>query len=116
MWTFTVRLMRAPLLLKWMLIRFGMHDLRWLCPSRAKVDVVRFEYTSEDSASSAPLMLAKSTFTFDDAKQEAKRPLEIFLYDEVSASDWSFSDTLEYVASDFWLAQPVLLDDVDEVS
>ena len=80
-----------------------------------KVDVVRFEYTSEDSASSAPLMLQKSTFTFDETKGTAKRPLEIFLYDEVSNSDWSFSDTLEYVASDFWLAQPVLLDDVDEV-
>ena len=80
-----------------------------------KVDVVRFEYTSEDSASSAPLMLQKSTFTFDDTKEIEKRPLEIFLYDEVSNSDWSFSDTLEYVASDFWLSQPVLLDDVEEV-
>ena len=56
-----------------------------------KVDVVRFEYTSEDSASSAPLMLQKSTFTFDETKGTAKRPLEIFLYDEVSNSDWSFS-------------------------
>ena len=53
------------------------------------MDVVRFEYTSEDSASSAPLMLQKSTFTFDETKGTAKRPLEIFLYDEVSNSDWS---------------------------
>ena len=37
-----------------------------------KVDVVRFEYTSEDSASSAPLMLQKSTFTFDETKGTAK--------------------------------------------
>ena len=80
-----------------------------------KVDVVRFEYTSEDSASSAPLMLQKSTFTFESAQEGQGRPLEIFLYDEVSNSDWSFNDTIEYVSGDYWLAQPVLLDNVVEV-
>jgi len=80
-----------------------------------KVDVVRFEYASKDSASSAPLMLQKSTFTFESFGEGQKLPLEIFLYDEVSNSDWSFNDTIEFISSDFWLSQPILLDNVDVV-
>ena len=92
MWTFTVRSMRAPLLLKWMLIRFGAR-FKVALSFEGKVDVVRFEYTSEDSASSAPLMLQKSTFTFDETKGHEATVGDL-LYDEVSNSDWSFTDTL----------------------
>ena len=60
-----------------------------------KVDVVRFEFSSKDSASSAPLMLQKSTFTHEANNALIERPLEVYLYDEVSKRDWTFRDTLE---------------------
>ena len=80
-----------------------------------KIDVVLFELSSEDSASSAPLMLQKSTFTLEAENALLKRPLEVYLYDEVTSRDWTFKDTLELPNEDFWLAQPILLDNLLEV-
>ena len=80
-----------------------------------KVDVVRFEFSSKDSASSAPLMLQKSTFTHEADNALLKRPLEVYLYDEVSKRDWTFRDTLELPNEHFWLAQPLLLSNLIEV-
>ena len=80
-----------------------------------KIDVVLFELSSEDSASSAPLMLQKSTFTLEAENALLKRPLEVYLYDEVISRDWTFRDTLELPNEDFWLAQPILLNNVTEV-
>ena len=44
-----------------------------------------------------------------------KRPLEVYLYDEIISRDWTFRDTLELPNEDFWLAQPILLDNLTEV-
>ena len=78
-----------------------------------KVDVVQYEYSSKDSASSAPLMLQKSTFTIVGDYREQRKPMEIFLYDEISGDEWKFNDTLDYEAKDFLLSQPLLLDEVE---
>lgn len=75
-----------------------------------KIDVFQFEYSANDSASGAPLLMEKSSFA---APERGFHPLKIVLMDQVSKMEWTLEDTLEVPQQDFMVAAPMLLEDLE---
>ncbi|MEY2963312.1 MAG: hypothetical protein RL754_573 [Bacteroidota bacterium] len=80
-----------------------------------KMDVVRFEYVQNDSASGAPILLQKSVFAYEQ-KDFTSLELKITVNDIVADQVWTLSDSLALPHGAFRMSPVVVVDNAVELA